>query len=66
MDKSDEQSMYELGAGCGMERCSMVRLFLFGAVAQGFSDTIATRPMRRFTLRERARNAIVAFRIKEA
>ena len=62
--KPDEQSMYELGAAYAAAWNDVVRLF--GAVSRGFSDTVATRPMRKFTLRERARNAIVAFRVKEA
>ncbi len=60
----DEQSMYELGANMGLAWNDLVRLF--GAVAHGFSDAVAARPIKRFTLRERIRNAIVAFRIKEA
>ena len=62
--KPDEQSMYELGTAYGAAWNDVVRLS--GAASRGFSDTVATRPMRRFTLRERVRNAIVAFRAKEA
>ncbi|MFA5054367.1 MAG: hypothetical protein WC565_09925 [Parcubacteria group bacterium] len=62
--KQDEQSMYEIGVKTGLAWNDLVRLF--GAVAHGFSDTIADRPTKRFTLRERIMNAVVAFRIKEA
>jgi hypothetical protein len=46
----DEQSMYELGVNAGLAWNDLVRLF--GAVSRGFSDTIATRPIKRFSLQE--------------
>jgi hypothetical protein len=42
--------MYELGVNAGLAWNDLVRLF--GAVSRGFSDTIATRPIKRFSLQE--------------